>query len=314
MLDPVVARVSANPKVYDTQARFDGIANYLAHSQIPLVACQEANQQSARSLKLKGYDVIGLDATPNNKPELLYANTQSNSWQLADLKRGWTGVQVCFDPVRYSLAPSLKSNFHVYPPQYQKHLGHTIAAALALLWQFVKTPFANPALAIAFTNFFNSLSGPLRTDGLLVSHLQDRLSQEHIVFCATHIESFDRTIAAGQLDSMCELIQTIRREHPQKTIIIAADFNWHVGPGVEKSELEQESIAHFLKRRLGANTMPFEQIGSTLVGQRKAIDGVFFITPSDETRTVQGISLYPASQDKPELELSDHHAVVAQLL
>lgn len=327
-LDPVVAFVSGHSSFKSTSERYKNIATTFRDAHIPLVACQEANQTSSRFMMNAGYGVVGLDVDRKQSrgfmPKVLQMPTTDqdevtpgHSMQgalnyAAFFKRAWSGVQLGFDSKKLMLDGAKPATFYIYPANCQKNWLHTIAAA----WHLIQTSTLSCDLRNiqrAGLHLFQSLSGPMRTDGLLITHLLDIKTRKPMIVCATHIESFDRRIALKQLDYMCQEIQQLQQRHPAIDIVINADFNWQVGPGESAQDFQYESISSMLRRRLGAQTMPLTSIAPTLIGQRKAIDGVFFIPAKRDLprETVRGLSVAPNQHQDQNLKYSDHHAVIA---
>lgn len=307
MLDPVVAQVTGY--TLDTRTRYENIAQGFSKGGVGLVACQEANSLSAQIMGKHGYSVVGLEAQGIVSTDKV---SEPSGYSLGRFKRAWSGVQLCFDPERYEFADEIKPTFFSYAPEHQKNWWHVFQAVWQGFGEAAKAYFMPRAWYLAATKIFESLSGPLRTDGLLITHLRDRHTQQKLIACVSHLESFDRQLSQYQLQEVIDHLNRLRGQYPDANIVMAADFNWQVGPGADARQLQYESIRGRLGRELGAVTMPMEQIAPTLVRDKVAIDGIFLVPPKGQHVKARGVSLAPVLNKRQTQPFSDHHGVINQ--
>ena len=316
VLDPWVAQFDDTLTSIKTDLRFERIAKAFAWSCVDLLNTQESHIGMSTRLNDLGYQSMGADIGLKRGATLekIRQDTEEQVSYLGRLsknalhaKRSWSGLMTHFNPKVFQINNQRLSEFRAYSGKHQKSWPHALGATWASLLASCFKP------AQAFHHFYTALvaySGMMRTDGVQITHLKHQLTQEPVVVLNTHIESFDKDIAKAQIHELVEEVRSVISEYPDTHILLSGDFNADILP---KNNGTGFSVSDYLFQQLGAQTMPCLQIENTLVGQERAIDGVFVIpNQSSQLVQIQGRTLFPGFRDACDLELSDHKAVAVQ--
>lgn len=247
-----------------------------------------------------------------------YQSYQELSYTPKPGKRAWTGLAIFFDPLKFELDGKRNFRFRSYDDDCQKswkEVGDAFSTFLANLFHGSVPPFEpGPSIRKSLRAFISSFSGPARTDGVLELHLKHILSGEKFVVCTTHMESFDKKIIAGQRRLFLEIIQSIKAENPEATIIFGGDFNFELRASVEHNGSVYESAADMLEAVLSAKGVEQDQLTPT--HGCKVIDGIYVIPPSDPALRLPidlDVIAEPMDYESGGL-LSDHKVVLRRLI
>jgi len=186
----------------------------------------------------------------------------------------WRGLASYFDPADYTTHTQFSPQFAPYSQANQKSWQQVRDAATTLLGYLLRCPQSNQ-IQQKTIDFICSLSGVLRQDGLLITPLKSTTSNDDIVLCNTHLESFDVKIRDQQTQEMITKINVLRVQHPQATFFVSGDFN-RPAVSCEYQRQFHEGLNDIMARSFNAKTIPDHGIVPTH-HDGHCIDGIYVI-------------------------------------
>lgn len=332
VLHPFIALAQTNPE-NRKNSRFSMLAEQFARHQIELINTQESTQKAVHTFVDEGYHAVSADRIDQHSMRSANPDTTSLLSAIEPLeeappptidpihfstlrkkegeslwKSSWKGLTSYFNPSTHELTLGKTPDFFQYDQNRQKSWSH-IAGAVGNFLISLSNPTNFTLIKRRAIDVINSCSGVARTDGLLVTYLNDKDSGLPVVLCNTHLESFDHDIRKMQIEQLIQTIKTLQQNNPNAAIIIAGDFNY---PQLNKFHQGHfcTGLSHIFQQTLGASTMDQHQIEPTIFGGVD-IDGIYFLPPKNfAIKDIQGATYLPTNREKPNVHWSDHKAVV----
>ncbi len=246
----------------------------------------------------------------------------------------WYGLNINIRPDIYAIHPKHPPRIKTYSKENQAHFSSAFLHTFNTLGDILELPIhglvksyqlftgmnatqdPEPPVKSSskvdnrpnYRKAYHALFGGCRVDGLLIAHLIDKRTNEEVIVCNTHLESYNPIIREGQRDEMIEELKILKKEHPNVPILLMGDMNRPQRPKIIDN-IEYDDMCQVLNQELNAHTLSDEEMQETYK-DHGAIDCVYFIPPTDCSRfTISGRVLEPCSPTEKGKYVSDHAAV-----